>query len=104
MESGPRGARFDPVAMCAVARVLGDAYAPFTRGRQMISYGTTHRPRMAAGRGRRARALTLAVALAAMNACARGGDAAMVERSSEPGAAGSPYPNMPSVAAIGERT
>ena len=59
---------------------------------------------MAAGRGRRARALTLAVALAAMNACARGGDAATVARSPDPGAAGSPYPNMPSVAAIGERT
>ncbi|HEV3485990.1 MAG TPA: hypothetical protein VG106_11320, partial [Vicinamibacterales bacterium] len=69
----------------------------------MSKHATTDQPRAATELRRRVRALTLAAATGAISACAAGTDAATVDTSRAPGAAGAPYPNMPAVAPIGER-
>jgi len=69
----------------------------------MCEHVTTHPTRAATVLRRHVRALTLASAVVVICACAAGTDAATVGRAPVPGAAGTPYPQMPAIAPIGER-
>jgi glyoxylase-like metal-dependent hydrolase (beta-lactamase superfamily II) len=67
----------------------------------------TRWPRMVATLGRHVRAITLgaaAIAVTSIGACATDTKAASRDAGTVQGAAGEPYPQMPSIAAIGERT
>ena len=69
----------------------------------MFSYISANRARTAAIRRRHVGALVFATTVGTVSACVRGGDAATVDRSSPPGAAGTPFPHMPQIAPIGVR-